>query len=430
MWLNALTLANFRNISRAQLAFSAGCNIILGPNGQGKTNLLEAIYLLSYGRSCRASSDKELVNQAQSQYGCLIKGIVHPGQIHPEWRQPYTLEIRLEPSGVSQRLSAKLKKDETVLKRRAQWLGQLPSVAFFAQDLALLRGSPGERRHWLDAATSQWHPQHAQYLAEFERVLAQKNRALKTLQIEAETAPILANNTELISVLNTQFAQTAARLLASRQAYLATILPEVTETHAQLTGQDRDGTLNLLYWAKGSLGSDVPPGECCETLADWEAALTERLKLRLLAERVRGSCLIGPQRDDLSFFITPPGATAPLEATTFASQGQQRSIVLALKLAERACLSKALNLSPIILLDDVMAELDPDRQHFLLCALQSSTETHNVLPQVFLSTTHLTQAEQFIQATHAGVHPTQIYQVHGGQFTAASADAPTMMLTP
>ncbi|MEB3206562.1 MAG: DNA replication and repair protein RecF [Vampirovibrionales bacterium] len=394
-YLQALRLVNFRNIQQATLAFSAGRNLILGQNGQGKTSLLEAITLLSHGKSTKASHDRELVGQRNPSLGLLIDGQLETTRLR------FSLKPSLTGAG---RYAAQLKRDETLVKRRSQWAGALPSVSFFTQDLALLRGSPADRRQWLDNAATQWQPAHGGLLAEVERILSQKSRLLKQLRDadershyglnadvraddrEASAMATMSPTSELLMILNMQLASASASLLESRLSYLAAVWPFICALHAQLS-DTRDGVLSMAYWPKGSLGSDSQPGDApfiqySTVHSAWQSALEDRLNSRMVAERARGACLIGPHRDDISIQLDG------LDATTFASQGQQRSIAVALKLAERACLSATIQAPPVMLLDDVMAELDPDRQAFLLAALE---ENHSGVGQVFLTTTHLEQ---------------------------------------
>jgi DNA replication and repair protein RecF len=430
-YLQALRLVNFRNIQQATLAFSPGRNLILGQNGQGKTSLLEAITLLSHGKSTKASHDRELVGQRNPSLGLLIDGQLDTAR----------LRFALKPSLTSPgRYAAQLKRDETQVKRRSQWAGALPSVSFFTQDLALLRGSPADRRQWLDNAATQWQPAHEGLLADVERILSQKSRLLKQLRDaddmgryglradergdyhEASAMAAMTQNSELLMILNMQLASASARLLESRLSYLAAVWPFICALHAQLS-DTRDGVLSMAYWPKGSLGSDSQPGDApviCQNTqhSGWQAALDERLNARMVAERARGACLIGPHRDDLSIQLDG------LDATTFASQGQQRSIAVALKLAERACLSASIQQSPVMLLDDVMAELDPDRQAFLLAALE---ENYSGVGQVFLTTTHLEQpaVKQFLSRSDCCK-----FTVSGGHFSESLQGDASLSETP
>lgn len=359
MRVQTLYLVNFRNYSELSVTFSPRKNIFLGNNGQGKTNLLEALYFLSNARSHRTSSDRELIRTGQSFATIQAQLANH----HYQGRTQAEVQIKLD----EERLKTTFKINASPLRSRSEMLGHLPSVSFFLPDLLLLRGTPEDRRHWLDAAIVQYDKRHLTYLSEFQKVRQQKNRLLKS--------PPEQISTDHLTAWNVQLAATAAKVIASRQQYLSLIEDLAAVAYLELS--DAREALTLRYHSavldKESLKALAPSG--LPDVSIIEAELGELLAQRMPDELRRGTCLVGPHRDDIQFFLDG------LPADAYGSQGQQRSIVLALKLTELKCLTAKLQEPPILLLDDVMAELDPDRQRLLVEHIHPES-------QVFITTTH------------------------------------------
>jgi DNA replication and repair protein RecF len=359
MRVQTLHLVNFRNYSELSVTFSPRKNIFLGNNGQGKTNLLEALYFLSNARSHRTSSDRELIRTGQSFATIQAQLANH----HYQGRTQAEVQIKLD----DERLKTTFKINASPLRSRSEMLGYLPSVSFFLPDLLLLRGTPEDRRHWLDAAIVQYDKRHLTYLSEFQKVRQQKNRLLKS--------PPEQISREHLSAWNVQLAATAAKVIASRQQYLSLIEDLAAVAYLELS--DAREALTLRYQSavleRESLKALAPQG--LPDVSIIEAELGELLAQRMPDELRRGTCLVGPHRDDIQFFLDG------LPADAYGSQGQQRSIVLALKLTELKCLTAKLQEPPILLLDDVMAELDPDRQRLLVEHIHPES-------QVFITTTH------------------------------------------
>ncbi len=375
MRVQTLHLVNFRNYSELSVTFSPRKNIFLGNNGQGKTNLLEALYFLSNARSHRTSSDRELIRTGQSFATIQAQLANH----HYEGRLQADVQIRLD----DERLKTIFKINASPLRSRSEMLGHLPSVSFFLPDLLLLRGTPEDRRRWLDAAIVQYDKRHLIYLAEYQKVRQQKNRLLKS--------PPEQISREHLSAWNVQLAATAAKVIASRQQYLAMIEDLVALAYLELS--DAREALTVRYQSAvlemESLKEAVHTG--LPDVSVIEAGLSQLLAQRMPEELRRGTCLVGPHRDDLYFYLDG------LPADAYGSQGQQRSIVLALKLTELKCLTAKLQEPPVLLLDDVMAELDPDRQRLLVEHIHPDS-------QVFITTTHPTSSWQTLLERETGNH--------------------------
>jgi DNA replication and repair protein RecF len=383
--LESLLLRNFRNYAALDLRFSPGRNLILGANGQGKTNLLEAVHLLSHARSHRTSDDRELIQHGKETEGARIAGRVASA----ETGASSLLDMRFLPQQGRTGLRTVCRVEETVLRSRSKLLGHLPTVSFFLSDLDLVRGTPSDRRRWLDAAVTQMNRLHVDALTEFQRIHKQKSQLLKELGEQGQW-----QGSSVLDILNDQFIQASVRLLGSRLAYLAGLRERAARTYATLS-HGADVELGLGYEIRGleTIFDNRQPSD-----AELTAGLVHLLGERQRDEIRRGVCLVGPHRDDLKLLL------GGRDATAFASQGQQRTIVLALKLSELDCLTERLQTPPVLLLDDVMAELDRDRQRQLLVRLEQAG-------QVFLTTTHLDEERirPFLDAREA-----MIYHVDGG----------------
>lgn len=357
MRVQSLHLINFRNYPELSVTFSPRKNIFLGNNGQGKTNLLEALYFLSHARSHRTSSDRELIRTGE-RFATIQAQLTNH---HYEGRLQAEAQIKVE----DERLKTVFKVNASPLRSRSEMLGHLPTVSFFLPDLLLLRGTPEDRRRWLDAAIVQYDKRHLIYLNEFQKVRQQKNRLLKS--------PPEQISREHLSAWNLQFAATGAKVIASRQAYLSMI--EDLAAIAYLELSDGREKLTLQYQSAVVDALTMDTQNALAEASVLEVTLLQLLDAKMNDELRRGTCLIGPHRDDIQFYLDG------LSAEAYGSQGQQRSVVLALKLTELKCLNTKLQEPPVLLLDDVMAELDPDRQRLLVEHIHPES-------QVFITTTH------------------------------------------
>jgi DNA replication and repair protein RecF len=372
VFVETLQGKQFRNYQQFSVTFSPGKNIILGNNGHGKTNLLEALYFLSHARSHRAASDRELI-----QFGEHFSTVSASVKFHQHSSESLiSADIQVD----NNRLKTRFKHHATVLKSRSEVLGLLPTVSFFLGDLLLLRGTPENRRFWLDAAVSQYDKRHLAYCMAFNKVRQQKSRLLK-----ADFAPVSKDH---LFVWNKQFAEAAAVLITSRLRYLALVQPAVIAHYGAISNAGE--VLSLLYSSSVLKAfSALETAEIFSSLpgqAEIESALMQLLTERIEDEIKRGICLVGPHRDDIQFFLDG------FSAEVYASQGQQRSVVLALKLSELGLLTSKLDEPPLLLLDDVMAELDADRQYLLVEHLHPGS-------QVILTTTHPSSSWQpFLQS--------------------------------
>ncbi|MEM0951394.1 MAG: DNA replication/repair protein RecF [Cyanobacteria bacterium P01_H01_bin.74] len=373
MFVKQVHAKQFRNYSAADIAFSPGVNIILGRNGQGKTNLLEMLYFLSHAKSNRTSSDRELIMAEKEE--ALVSATVFSHLHQAETVVSATLSI------ANDRLKTRFKHHVNVLRSRSEVLGLLPSVSFFLPDLLLLRGAPADRRQWLDLLVSQYDKRHLNYCNTFQKIRQQKSMLLK--QGMGSYAP------DYLRTWNMQFTEAATVLTVSRLRGLSMVYPLIKSNHQTLSNGDEN--LELGYQSKwlpvdsdpqNSNNYGVRSGELLDE-AVIKDILSAALESHLNLEMQRGVCLVGPHRDDIVFSLNT------MLATAYASQGQQRTIVLALKLSEMALLRQKLMEPPVLLLDDVMAELDDERQRLLVNQLHPTS-------QVILTTTHPSQSWQAV----------------------------------
>ena len=338
MYVRHLSLLDYRSWPAAEIGFEPGPSVLVGPNGQGKTNLVEAIGYLATLGSHRVSGDAPLVRAGQPR-AVVRSAVVREGR-------ELLIEMEINPGRANR---ARLNRN--ALPRARELLGVLRTVLFAPEDLAIVRGDPSERRRFLDELLVARNPRYAGVRADFERALKQRNALLKT----AGLARRAGNSGDLrtLDVWDGHLAEHGAELLAGRLDLVAALAPHLARGYAEVAGSG--GTATMAYTS--SLGEALPPAEADavpgrDVLA--AALLAELARLRP-AETDRGITLVGPHRDDVELMI---GA---LPARGYASHGESWSIALALKLAAYDLLC-ADGGEPVLILDDVFAELDSTRR--------------------------------------------------------------------
>ncbi|HHW14304.1 MAG TPA: DNA replication/repair protein RecF, partial [Firmicutes bacterium] len=331
--------------------------LLVGENAQGKSNLLEAVYLLATGRSYRGAAEGELTRWGAAGFG--VRGVV---------RRTYG-EVVLEVSYQIDRRK-RVRVNGADVRRLSELFGYLTAVIFSPEDLQLVKGAPVHRRRFLDLELAQIDPAYRQDLIDYHQVLSQRNNLLKG----ASPAP------GELAVWEEQLAAVGARIQARRSRAAAVLSRLAAEVHRRITGGREE--LRLTYLAAVGPGAvRIPVVGEGGGAAEWPAAefrqrLTEELARVRPAELRRGMTLLGPHRDDLLLEID--GSLA----RSFASQGQQRTAALALKLGELEFMQAETGEYPLLLLDDVLSELDEGRRRFLLQAAGERT-------QLFVTTTSL-----------------------------------------
>ncbi len=356
MHVSDLLLEDFRNYDREAIRLEPGLNLVVGRNAQGKTNLLEAVHCLS-GLGSPRGPDSALVRGGAER--ALIHGRVDRGGRH------IAIDMELR-SGRGSRVLV----NKAALGRSRSLSELVVSVFFGPDELSLVKGSPDGRRRFLDELVVKLRPAREQLRREWERVLRQRNSLLKNAR-RASEPPSKAE----LEVWEEAFCRSGSILGGARLNALGALLPFATKRYEQVAGR---GTLHLEYvssWIPEEVVREALDGGRADDGA-LEAALRRRIEELRSAELERGMSLAGPQRDDVAVrLLTGTSGAEPLDARMFASQGDQRTAALALKLAEHDLLSEALDEQPILLLDDVFSELDPARKAWLTEAVEGVGQT-------------------------------------------------------
>ena len=332
MRIDGLELENFRNYRQQSVSFHSGCNVIYGENAQGKTNLLEALVYLSCGRSPRAKSDREMI-RFDAPAGRICARVFARDR-----------EFLVEAS-LFQKQRRKLSINRVPAKNGAE-LSQIYNTVFFCpEDLFLIREGAAARRKFMDTALCQLRPKYAAALTEYNRAYQQKTRILR----DYDEYPALL---ETLPDFNAQLVRFGAVLIHYRQQFSLRLGEYAALHHRECSGGTEE--LEIAYQTVSSV---TDPGA---DLALITQQLQAHMEAHQAAERASRLCLSGPHKDD--FLVRINGR----EAKQFASQGQTRTAALALKLAEREIYKNVTGAYPVLLLDDVLSELDPRRQEFVL----------------------------------------------------------------
>jgi len=344
-----LRLFCFRNYADETVALGRGLNVVSGPNAQGKTNLLEALATAALTRSPRTAASADLL-----RWGC------DAARVHASVRRPggpTTIDLRLQRPGPEAAVVRTTLLDGVPCPARAV-LGVCPVVLFWPEDLLLVKGGPESRRRLLDVVVAQTDPRAAADLIRYRRVLDQRNALLRQVRVgQASSAPLAGFTHELT--------RSAGTVLVARTRLVEALTPLADAALREIS--DGREALQLRYRPEGLDGD--PPATADEAATRLAAALEARRG----EELARGVTVAGPHRDDVEVLLDGRAARPS------ASQGQQRSLVLALKLAEVRHLTTLLGMAPVLLLDDVLSELDAVRRARLLAALGAGTHVQTVL---------------------------------------------------
>ena len=341
MRIEGLELLSFRNYSHLTLALPGALHIFLGGNGQGKTNLLEAIYLIASGRSMRAGREEEMIAWGASEAQVTIEAVSLRGR--------YELHMVLTPRGKRAYVNG------SWVRRVGELLEYLSAVLFVPDDLNLVKGGPEARRRFLDGQLVQALPAYREAFASFQRILRQRNALLEQIA-QGEKSPAG------LEVWDASFVEQAARVIHRRARAVETLSQLAAEAHRQVAGSKE---LTLRYRPYFAAEDEPAPLDLDVIRRRVAGSLEEARPLELR----RGTSLVGPQRDDLE--MTLDGRSA----RRFASQGEQRTVVLACKIAELELMASYLGEYPVLLLDDVLSELDPARQAAFVQVAMGRTQT-------------------------------------------------------
>ena len=348
MYLDHFVVQNYRNLEKIDTKFDPNVNIFIGKNAQGKTNLLEAIYFLALTRSHRTNTDKELIHFG-ADYANII-GKVYKSQVN------VNLRVLITKKG------KKVWINRIEQPKLSKYVGQLNAILFSPEDLELIKGAPALRRKFMDQEFGQINSEYLFFASKYRQVLAQKNNYLKKL------AKGQAKDQIFLDVLSDQLAGIAAEIISRRFKFLEYLSDFASEAYEHISLASEKLTIAYRPSISGIKSSD-------STEEIYHKVLHNFQKTKIM-EMKKGTTLSGPHRDDIEFKLNDRNAHL------YASQGQQRSIALSIKLAEIQLVYHLTDEYPLLLLDDVMSELDHGRQSALLNYIHGKTQT-------FITTTDL-----------------------------------------
>ncbi len=367
MYLSHLTLSEFRNYRQLNLSLGPGLFLFYGENAQGKTNLLEAVSMLSTATSFHASSDREVVNWHATDHVARLEATVirQEGDAHIELVifDPTHEAVQTPRRGMELPANTPRKriKVNDLPRRAIDLIGQMKVVLFAPTDLHLVDGPPDERRRFLDRALCQVSPRYCQDVVKYRKIVMQRSALLKRIRDVQE-------DPRLLDFLDDQLITLAAHIVGERYKMVTSFTPLASEFQASISGKREE--LQIVY--RPSLKIDAS-WDSQEAKQHYLAQLREVRKKEIL----QGVCLLGPHRDDLEFVVNG------INMLTYGSRGQQRTAALSAKLAELTYMRDSTGDEPILLLDDVFSELDHLRREYLL----QQVRQHQ---QVFLTATDLT----------------------------------------
>lgn len=350
MNVESIRLINFRNYTDSIIELNENTNIFVGKNAQGKTNLLEAIYICATGKSFRTNKDRELINfnKKAAYIGAKVK-------VNDKEK---LIEIKIDLNG-----QKRIKLNKIELKSQRELDSGISVVIFSPEDLKIVKDGPVERRNFLDMSISQIRPVYKHNLSKYNKILLQRNNLLKS-------GKSLHEIENLLDIFDMQLVKTGTDIITTRLDFVKKLSDVAFHIHSSLTkGQEKisieyNSAVSFEDWDKKSI----------------EKEFIEQIYSNRQKDLLLGATSIGPHRDDMSFMINGK------DARIYASQGQQRTIVLTIKLAEVEILKIDKGVYPVLLLDDVFSELDLDRRRYLVKAFNNS--------QTVITTTEVVDLDQ------------------------------------
>jgi DNA replication and repair protein RecF len=328
-----LRLENFRNYEKETILLTPGINIFFGLNGQGKTNVLEAIYYLLTGKSYRVQREQELIRWGQTNFHIY-------GEFNVAQRP-----IFLESHYLNKRKIIKI--NQVSCKKLSDYVGTINVVYFSPDDLFMIKGGPSERRRFLDFHIAQRRPSHISLMNSYNKIIHQKAALLKT-SVSASL------KIEQLHLWNEQLFVTGKNIIRNRSEMISRLNNISQSIYKMLSNQKENMTINYISMGQEQIEKSI-------------SKFSELLEEKMMSEIERQIILVGPHRDDLRISLDEKSARH------YASQGQQRSIILSLKLAELEIIKEEKSEYPLLLLDDVLSELDNFRREYLVEFINSAS---------------------------------------------------------
>ncbi|MHB8073462.1 DNA replication/repair protein RecF [Desulfosporosinus fructosivorans] len=332
MMINNLRLQNFRNYQDVMIKFMPGINVLMGDNGQGKTNIIEGIYYLLTGKSYRVQREQELLRWDQSEFHLFGDFLIAHHKVSLESHYKDKRKI--------------VKVNQVPCQRLSDFVGTINVIFFSPDDLVMIKGGPSERRRFLDLHIAQMRPGHVSLLNSYNKVLQQKSALLKSFAAKSLKYSQL-------QLWNEQIIKYGENIIRNRVELTKRLQSVADNIYGNLSSQKEK--LKVTYMALGNKNID-------EAISKFPQLLEDKLEQEIDRQMV----LVGPHRDDVQILLNDK------PARLYASQGQQRSIVLCLKLAELELIRQEKEEYPILLLDDVLSELDRFRREYLMNFIESS----------------------------------------------------------
>ena len=373
MYIKSIRIENFRNYGRLDLQVEPSINVLYGENAQGKTNIIEAIYLCTCARSHRTSKDKEMILHGQKQYKVSIVLASQRMTDHNAYDEKLSITYFEASDMPSEIIKAKrlIEYNEVPLERLSDLMGIFHAVVFAPEDLLLIKEGPSVRRRYMDLLISQVRPCYFHDLVTYTKILQQRNQTLKLLRQKKSSHLLDSSENGEIEIWDYPLSEVATRIIVERILFSKRISAIASQKHEQISGGKEK--LFVKYRTVPSLLSEDVLQNPEEKKEKIESILLERFKNTHQEDYERGTTGSGPHRDDLELSLDGDGLRA------FASQGQQRSAALALKLAELQIIMEETGEMPVLLLDDVFSELDSRRRSCLLSNIENA--------QVFITCT-------------------------------------------
>jgi DNA replication and repair protein RecF len=327
MIIKSLELADFRNYDNLKIDFSSGTNILYGDNAQGKTNILEAIYVSATTKSHKGSKDKEIIGFGKEE--------AHIRTIIEKDGAEYRVDMHLRGNR-----SKGIAIDGQKIKRASDLIGMLNVVFFSPEDLSIIKNGPSERRRFMDMELCQLDQIYLNSLSKYNKLVVERNKVLKDLFEHPE-------NSVLLDVQDKQLCEYGSIIIKAREKFITELNEIIRPIHEKLTGGKE--LLSVYY-------------EPNVEQADFEKKLSSSRKKDIYAKQTT----VGPHKDDFSFIVKKSEEDDGIDIRKYGSQGQQRTASLSLKLSEIEIVKKSKKENPVLLLDDVLSELDSNRQNYLL----------------------------------------------------------------